>query len=106
MEAFVEELFSIQEEEINYEELYESLLQVYLNPLNLNLATLEELQALYILNPAQINGFLDYREKYGPLLTIYELQATPELDLKIIYQLLPFVTVDDGEQKSNQSFSK
>src|SRR5690606_16716386 len=30
----------------------------------------------------------------------------PELDLKIIYQLLPFVTVDDGEQKSNQSFSK
>lgn len=106
MEAFVEELFSIQEEEINYEELYESLLQVYLNPLNLDLATSEELQALYVLNPAQITSFLNYREKYGPLLTIYELQAIPELDLETIYRLLPFVTVGDGEQKSGRSFTE
>ncbi|MEX2595147.1 MAG: helix-hairpin-helix domain-containing protein [Anditalea sp.] len=106
IEAFAEELFSIQEEEINYGELYESLLQVYLNPVNLNKTNAEELQALYILNPIQINSFMDYREKYGPLLSLYELQAVPEFNLEIIYRLLPFVTLDDGEGKASQSITE
>ena len=104
IQAFVEELFSIQEEEINYEELYESLLQVYLNPLNLNKTNAEELHALYILSPIQINSLLDYRENYGQFLSIYELQAVPELDLEVIYRLLPFVRVDDGEEKATSTF--
>ncbi len=104
MEAFVEELFSIQEEEIDYEELYESLLQVYLNPVNLNKTNAEELHALYILSPIQIKSLVDYRENYGPFLSIYELQAVPELDLEVIYRLLPFVRVDDGEEKATSTF--
>lgn len=104
IETFIEELFAMQDEELNYEELYESLLQVYLNPLNLNQAGAEALQSLYILNPLQVNSLLQYRERYGPLLTLYELQAVPEFDLETIYRLLPFVVVDDGESKANQPF--
>src|SRR5690606_39317226 len=104
IETFIEELFAMQDEELNYEELYESLLQVYLNPLNLNQAGAEALQSLYILSPLQVNSLLQYRERYGLLLTLYELQAVLEFDLETIYRLLPFVVVDDGEKKANQSF--
>src|SRR5690606_22438674 len=101
IETFIEELFAMQDEELNYEELYESLLQVYLNPLNLNQSGAETLQSLYILSPIQVNAFLQYRARYGPLLTLYELQAVPEFDLETIYRLLPFVFVEDGEKKAN-----
>src|SRR5690606_5556458 len=69
-----------------------------------NQAGAEALQSLYILSPLQVNSLLQYRERYGLLLTLYELQAVPEFDLETIYRLLPFVVVDDGEKKANQSF--
>ncbi|HLT06499.1 MAG TPA: helix-hairpin-helix domain-containing protein [Cyclobacteriaceae bacterium] len=104
IENFVEELFALQDEELNYEELYENLLQLYLSPLNLNRASAEELQSLYILNPLQVNALIDYRSRYGDLLSLYELQAVPEWDLETIYRLLPFVIVEDGEKKVNRPF--
>lgn len=106
IEAFVEELFSIQEEEINYEDLYESLLQVYLNPLDLNKTNTEELHSLYIMSPLQIKNLINYREKFGPFISIYELQAIPEFDLGVIYRLLPFVRVEAGEENFRGSLSK
>jgi hypothetical protein len=106
IETFVEDLFSQQVEEIDYGELYENLLQVYINPVNLNSTNAEELQALYILNPIQINGFLDYREKFGPLISLYELQAIPGFNLETIYRLLPFVILENGEEKSNQPITE
>lgn len=93
IEAFIEELFSIQEEEINYEDLYESLLQLHLNRLPLNQVQAEGLQSLYILSPLQINSFLAYREEVGPLLSIYELQAIPNWDLETIRKIRPFVAL-------------
>lgn len=93
IDNFVQDLFAVQDEDVNYEDLYESLFQLYTNPLSLNDASREELAALYILSEAQINSFLAYREKNGLLLSIYELQAIPSFDLPTIYKLLPFVTV-------------
>ncbi|MES2730901.1 MAG: helix-hairpin-helix domain-containing protein [Bacteroidota bacterium] len=93
IDNFVQDLFAVQDEDVNYEDLYESLFQLYTNPLNLNDASREELAALYTLSEAQINSFLAYRENNGLLLSIYELQAIPSFDLPTIYKLLPFVTV-------------
>lgn len=98
LENFVEELFGIQRTDDNYEDLYESLLQVFLNPINLNKTGPEELKSIYILSPIQINSFFEYRENFGKLLSLYELQAIPEFDLEMIYQLLPFVVLDDSEK--------
>src|SRR5690606_9437090 len=106
MEALVEEIFSLQEEELNYEELYESLLQVYANPININESNAEELQALYILHPFQINSLMDYRRRFGPLLSLYELQAVPGFDLELIYRLLPFVGLGNGRQTFNRPFAE
>jgi hypothetical protein len=103
LENFIEELFAIQQTDDNYEDMYESLLQVFLHPISLNNAQPEALKSLYVLSPFQINNFFQYRENFGPLLSLYELQAIPGFDLETIYKLLPFVTLEDGSQVTNRS---
>jgi len=98
IEAFVEELFAFQEEDISYEDLYESLLQVHLHPIDLQNATADELQSLFILSPLQIKEFLAYRENFGPLLAIHELQAVPQWDLPTIYKIMPFVSLSTNRK--------
>jgi Helix-hairpin-helix motif len=94
------------------EDLFESLYQNYLNPIDLNKATREQLASVYILSEKQLNSFFSYRQKAGNLLSIYELQAIPDFDLATIYKLVPFVavkadglsfgTLTDGFEGSNQ----
>jgi hypothetical protein len=107
LDQFILDFFPVQDEDLNYEEVYETLLQLYRNPLDLNQANREDLEPLFVLNELQINNFLNYRQKYGKLLTIYELQAVPAFDLPTIYQLLPFVEVRDaGANASPQPLLK
>ena len=63
LEQFSERLFQVQDENIPYEDIYESLLLFYSNKLNLNSASSDELSALYILNPRQINNLFDYKDQ-------------------------------------------
>ncbi|QNF35553.1 helix-hairpin-helix domain-containing protein [Adhaeribacter swui] len=79
-----------------YEDVYESLIQYYQQPINLNKTSREELESLFILTPMQVNGFLEYRKQNSPILTLYELQVIPGFDLPTIYKLLPFVVVPEG----------
>jgi hypothetical protein len=90
---FVQTLFPVPTENADYSDLYEALFQLYANPQDLNTATGDDLAATFILSEIQIKSFLEYREKLGPLLSLYELQAVPNFDLTTIYKLLPFVTV-------------
>lgn len=100
IEAFIEERFSFQEEDIPYEDLYESLLQHYIQPLDLQEATGIALQSLYLLSPKQIESFIKYRNQMGKFVSLYELQAIPDWSLSTIEKLLPFVTINatDGKQ--------
>ncbi|RPA68345.1 helix-hairpin-helix domain-containing protein [Cyclobacteriaceae bacterium YHN15] len=98
MELFIEELFAMQGTDENYDDQYEGLLQILLNPINLNKTSPEILKSLYILTPIQINNFFEYRRIFGDFLSIYELQAIPEFDLETIYKLLPFVVIDEDQR--------
>ena len=93
LETLVEEIFAVQDQDLNYADLYESLWQRYQHPLNLNEATLEDLRNLFMLSERQISNLLRYRELYGNLLTLYELQVVPAWDKATIQKVLPFVTV-------------
>lgn len=95
LDAFIQQLFPVQEEDINYEDLYEVLFQRYRNPLNLNRANRDDLQSLFILSELQINNFLKYRAENGKLISIYELQTIPAFDPITIQKLLPFVNVEE-----------
>jgi len=93
---FTQNLFPAPSEDADYENLYESLFQLYVNPLDLNSVTSDELAATFILSDIQIKSFFAHREKLGPFISLYELQAIPHFDLATIYKLIPFVTVEPG----------
>ena len=89
----IQDLFPVQTEGIDYQSVYDALAQLYANPLDLNSATRDELEATYLLSERQLGSLTTYRAEFGNLLSIYELQAVPDFDLPTIRRLLPFVTV-------------
>ncbi|MBX9851557.1 MAG: helix-hairpin-helix domain-containing protein [Cytophagaceae bacterium] len=84
-----------ENQELDYEEVYEALIQIYSDPIDLNIASKEDLESLYILKPLQINNFLEYRNLAGPFVSIYELQSIPSFDPETIRKVLPFVYIKD-----------
>ncbi len=97
--AFVQNLLPLQPENANSNDLYESLLQLYTSPLDLNTCSRDDLEGTYLLSERQLNAFFSYREQFGNLLSLYELQAIPEFDLPIIYKLMAFATVVPENKK-------
>ncbi|MBX0292178.1 helix-hairpin-helix domain-containing protein [Hymenobacter sp. HSC-4F20] len=94
LDRLTQELFAeIQSEQVPSEDLYETLLQYYQTPLNLNSATREELRGVLLLSETQITSLLNHRQRNGALLSLYELQTIEGFDLRTIYRLAPFVAV-------------
>ncbi|WP_425640107.1 ComEA family DNA-binding protein [Algoriphagus yeomjeoni] len=106
LESFMERLFPVQDDDLDYESIYEVLLQLYLNPMDINRANAEVLTSSYLLDPNQITNLITYRDKFGPLISLYELQAIPGFDLKTIAQILPFLTLGTGSSNQTQAFWK
>jgi len=107
-EKIIEDLLPAQEEDFNYNDLYDRLFSLYTNHIDLNLAGREDLQALYLLSDEQIDLLLEYRQKYGPMLSKYELVAVPGFDHDLIDQLLLFVDIispDGTSHRFNSKFS-
>ncbi|WP_223271776.1 helix-hairpin-helix domain-containing protein [Algoriphagus ratkowskyi] len=102
----MERLFPVQDEDLDYESIYEVLLQLYLNPIDVNRASAEILAGSYLLDPLQISNLISYRAKFGMLISLYELQAVPGFDLKTIEQILPFLTLGAGSSNQTQTFWK
>ena len=92
--------------EFDFNTTFENLQTFVKNPINLNAATREDLEELLFLTDIQIQSFLDYREKLGILISIYELQSIPSFDLKTINNILPFVTVKKNVDDLHIGFKK
>jgi hypothetical protein len=89
---YIEELQEDAEENNEtVETLYNDLSHLSENPLNLNLATVEELRKIPFLSDMQIMHILDYRKKQGEFVSIYELKNIRFLDMQTIELILPFV---------------
>lgn len=106
LEKLVDELLAGQDEDFNYEELYENLALLLAQPADLNQVTAEQLRALYILSETQIQAILDYREKTGPFISLYELQSIPQLDRQAFERLTQFITIIDPHSMVNRSLLK
>lgn len=103
IQQLMERIFPIQEEEVDYEALYELLTELYQNPLDINRVTGEELAGTYLLSPPQLQAFLDHRSKSGEFLSLYELQSLPNWDSATWNTILPFLTLET-EKLSPKSF--
>ncbi len=96
-----DELYGFQDFDLNYEELYENLVQLLATPIDLNKANAEDLRFLKVLSEAQLNNLLIYRNENGAFLSVYELQAIPGFDLTSLYKLMPFVKISDPSSTVN-----
>ncbi len=84
------------EGDVNIEYALDELVEFFKNPLDLNIADYNQLESLNLLHESQILSLLDYREKYGPLVSIYELQAIPQWNILTIRRVLPYVSVNSN----------
>lgn len=102
VQQFVEELFQIQDEDVNYDDLYESLFQLYTNPIDLNNTNKNQLGTIFQLNINQINNLVSYIDQNKPLLSIYELQVIPDFDNQTIENIRPFMVVNGPNDNKAQ----
>ncbi len=105
-----QELESLAEQNNTESEDYTDLLEL-LNyykhhPLNLNTATIEELQQLHYINAIQINNLLIHIKNTGKLLTVYELQSIDGFDLQTINKILPYIIVTDNSESTRFSIKE
>lgn len=61
------------------------------HPLNLNMAGVDELSELPMINAYQIQALLAHRDLFGPLVHLHELQAVPGWDINLIREIKPLV---------------
>lgn len=85
----------LETEDIDLTDVIEVLYYRLESPLNLNSATKESLRELNLLTEVQINDLLLHRERFGKLISIYEIQSLKYWDMETIFLVLPFVRVDD-----------
>ncbi len=95
IENLIDYIASSSDDEIDYTSLYEDLNFFLNNPLNINLASKEELERLKILNDFQIKSLLDYIKQHGKMLSVYELQLVYGFTMNDILTILPFITISD-----------
>jgi hypothetical protein len=96
---WADELFAAQSDNLNYADLCENYLQLLAHPLDLNTASAEQLQSLYVLTPEQVNALLAHREKTGPFYSVYELQTIEAIRKEDFLKLVPLVRVFDEQTR-------
>ncbi|MGN6294756.1 MAG: ComEA family DNA-binding protein [Chitinophagaceae bacterium] len=89
----LESFASANEEETEDDTYWQQLEKFSRHPLNLNSADAEDLKELGVLNELQIENLLRYRNLFGKLVDVHELQAVPSWYPALIRRLMPFVTV-------------
>lgn len=78
----------------DWENELQELTDLMNNPVNINVATKEQLEQFPFLTDVQIENLLGYVYIHGQMQSIYELQLVEEMDRQTIDYLLPFVCVD------------
>jgi hypothetical protein len=103
LHQIADQLYGFQDLDLNYEELYENLVQFFSHPMDLNKASAEDLRLLKVLSETQLQNLIAHRSTCGDFLSVYELQAVPGFDAETFYRLVPFVTVTDPAATINAS---
>ena len=92
---YIEEMASETEDEEKIQTLFSDLSYRVEHPFDLNRVTEEQLHTLPFLSDRQVKSLLDYREKNGPLVSLYELKSIDAFDFGTIELFLPFVYIGE-----------
>jgi len=102
LEDLIEEIARNSDLDIDYTLLYEDLLLLEEDPINLNSATMEDLQRLRFLTEFQARNLISYIGRHGPILSLFELQLIEGLDEKTIRMLLPFILIEEAQPSEQE----
>lgn len=95
-------LEQLAEEEMSselIENIFQELLMLENEPLNLNSVTREQLERMPLLNYEQAVGIYGFLDKNRPVYTVYELRNVPQLDFNTVQLILPFFYVGEVEKE-------
>ena len=85
------------------DDIIDRLMDIYNSPIDLNLATREQLEALPFLSDFQIENLLAHIYSNGPILQVFELAAVQGFSMEDISRLLPFITIETIPIKTYKS---
>ena len=85
--------------EASYEELYDNLLDLQRNGININTATRQELESLPFLSEKQVMDILEYIHFHGALKSINELMSIESIDYSTRQLLQEFLYAGDKPKK-------
>ena len=85
--------------EASYEELYDNLLDLQRNRININTATRQELESLPFLSEQQVMDILEYIHFHGALKSINELMSIESIDYSTRQLLQEFLYAGDKPEK-------
>lgn len=92
---------------IDYSDLLDKLSYYRKNPIAINdKDEIDELERLHLLNVVQVNNIKKYRDKYGDILSGYEIQHIDGFNKETVERILPFITFKKVTNKEPLSLNK
>ncbi len=101
LESIIESL----EDESGESLILEDMEQLAENPLNINTASASEFSKLHLLDEIQIQNLLNYREQFGPVYSIFELNTIDGFSAELLQKMEPFIFFGP-EEKEQKTFSE
>lgn len=95
-----------QDESYDFDTYFEHFNELKNHPIDLNNASVYDLESSQLFTDQQINALLKHIEINGKLISIYELQAIPFFEIDFIQNILPFVKVKGNIDDFNIKFGK
>ena len=94
MEQAIESIAESDETDIANSVILDDITKITEHPVNINMASQEELENLYILDFRQIQNIMAYRKQYGFFVSFSELAAVEGMTPEVIAELTPFITFE------------
>jgi len=106
IEQILESMAPELSEDHDYSEIAERLNHFRRSPLNINLASKEQLQELFFISPVQVRSIINHREENGLFIDVLELQSVPGIDPQTLRWLFNFIVVLPTGELTSLSFKK
>ncbi|MDD4777322.1 MAG: helix-hairpin-helix domain-containing protein [Fermentimonas sp.] len=94
-----------EEEQVNpvdIDNMYEELLYLENNPMNLNEVSQEQLERFPLLSSDEVTSIIQFLKVNRPLMTVYELRNVPYLNYNTVRLIIPFFYVGDIEKDKTE----
>ncbi|MFW6248226.1 MAG: ComEA family DNA-binding protein [Bacteroidota bacterium] len=106
IDELVEYIIMNTDEQKDLSILYDELEYYISSPLAINQANRDELEQIPFLNEFQIQSLLEYRNYYGNIMSINELQYIHGFNKEIVKKISPFITTKNENKNEKRLFKK